>query len=249
MRLAVFVGALALMGLWELLAPARQATVFRPFRWFNNLGLIACGTALVWLVMPLLPLGAAQLAEQRRWGLFNRVSWPFEVELLLAFVILDFMIYLQHAAFHFIPQLWRLHRVHHADVDVDASTGVRFHPLELVLSMCVKLGAVFLLGAHWIAVLAFELALNAVTIFNHANVSVPGDSWLRWLVVTPDMHRVHHSTASDETDSNFGFNLPWWDRLLGTYRAAARHSTLGLAQYRSGARQSLGWMLTLPFKP
>jgi sterol desaturase/sphingolipid hydroxylase (fatty acid hydroxylase superfamily) len=249
MRPAAFLITLVFMGAWELLLPRRPTTVFRPFRWFNNLALVAAGTALVWLVMPLLAVDAAKLAEARRWGLFNRIDLAPELEWALAFVLLDLAIFLQHAAFHFIPLLWRLHRVHHTDLDVDSSTGLRFHPLELLVSMMIKVAVITGLGAHWIAVLLFEIVLNAVTLFNHANVRAPWDGFLRLFIVTPDMHRVHHSLGAEDTDSNFGFNLPWWDRLFGTYKAETRQASLGLPQYRAGTKQTLPWLLTLPFRP
>ena len=252
-RLAVFVGLLALLALAESLAPRRQLTVSRGFRWINNVALIAVGTAALRLVFPVLAVVFAGIAQERGWGLFNLVDAPHWLSVAVSFVVLDFVIYLQHRLFHAVPLFWRLHMVHHADPDIDASTGVRFHPIEIVLSMAIKFGAIALLGAPALAVLLFEIVLNATSIFSHANWRLPLgiDRVLRWLVVTPDMHRVHHSIIRRETDSNFGFNFAFWDRLCGTYRSQpeAGHDamTIGLPQFQAERRQNLLWMLLLPF--
>jgi len=211
-------------------------------------------TVLGRIVAPTGAVGFALFAEQRALGLFNRVVLPVWLELLLALFLLDLAIYLQHRLFHYVPVLWRLHRVHHADLDVDVTTGARFHPVEILLSLGIKFLVVVPLGAAPLAVLLFEIALNATSMFNHSNVRVEPaiERVLRWLVVTPDMHRVHHSAVRRETDSNFGFNFPWWDRLFGTYRAQpeAGHEgmTLGIEQFRDPKELRLHRMLVQPFR-
>jgi sterol desaturase/sphingolipid hydroxylase (fatty acid hydroxylase superfamily) len=252
-RLGCFASVLLLVAIWEALAPRRRPTVGRPVRWLSNLGLVALDTLLVRFLVPLGAVGMALLAAERGWGVFNNVPVPAWLAVALAVVALDLVIYLQHVMFHAVPLLWRLHMVHHADLDFDATTGVRFHPVEILLSLGIKLGAVTLLGAPALGVLLFEVLLNATSLFNHGNVRLPAwlDRVLRLLVVTPEMHRVHHSVRPRETNSNFGFNLPWWDYLLGTYRAQPaeghEHMTIGLKQFRDErVADRLGWMLVLP---
>ncbi len=253
-RLGCFAGVLLLMALWEWLAPRRQPTVGLPLRWSSNLGLVVLNSVVARLVMPLGAVGVALLAGEQGWGLLNNLALPGWLAFLIAVVGLDLAIYLQHVLFHAVPLLWRLHMVHHADLDFDASTGVRFHTLEILLSLGIKLAVIVLLGASATAVLVFEVLLNATSLFNHGNVRMPGwlDRLLRLLVVTPDMHRVHHSVLPRETNSNFGFNLPWWDYLFGTYRsqpaAGHRDMTIGLEQFRDERKADrLHWMLLLPF--
>ncbi|MEE8305662.1 MAG: sterol desaturase family protein [Gammaproteobacteria bacterium] len=251
-RLIAFAGVFGLMAAWELFAPRRTPTIGRPVRWANNLGLIVVGTGLVRIVFPVVATGFAMLVQAKGWGLFNSIAVPGGVAMVGAVLILDFAIYLQHLMFHAVPIFWRIHRVHHADLDFDVTTGVRFHPVEIVLSMLVKLGVVAIIGPPVLAVLVFEIMLNATAIFNHSNAAIPIglDRWLRWWVVTPDMHRVHHSAIRKETDSNFGFNLPWWDRLFGTYRAqpAAGHHAMiiGLPIFRSRRELRLDRLLVQP---
>jgi sterol desaturase/sphingolipid hydroxylase (fatty acid hydroxylase superfamily) len=210
-------------------------------------------TLLTRIVAPAGAVGFALFAETRGWGLFNIITWPAWLELLLALLVLDLAIYLQHRVFHYVPVLWRLHRMHHADLDVDVTTGARFHPIEILLSLGIKFFVIVPLGAPPLAVLLFEIVLNATSMFNHSNVLVPQaiERLLRWLVVTPDMHRVHHSILRPETDSNFGFNFPWWDRLFRTYRAQpeAGHETmmLGIEQFRDPKELRLDRMLAQPF--
>ena len=253
-RLGAFLGVFALMALWEALAPRRHQAVGRWTRWPSNLGVVVVDTLVVRVLFPTAAVGMALLAGQRGWGLFNLLPVPSWVAVPASVVLLDLAIYAQHVAFHAVPILWRLHRMHHADTEFDATTGVRFHPIEIVLSMVVKFAVVVALGAPALAVLVFEVLLNATSIFNHSNVRLPGraDRILRWLVVTPDAHRVHHSVLRRETDSNFGFNLPWWDRLFGTYRAQpeAGHEgmTIGIEQFRSPADLRLDRMLLQPFR-
>jgi sterol desaturase/sphingolipid hydroxylase (fatty acid hydroxylase superfamily) len=195
----------------------------------------------------------AILAGEQNWGILNQVDWPMWLEILLAVVVLDLVLFLQHVMFHAVPLFWRFHMMHHADLDCDVSTGLRFHPVEVVLSMGIKLGAVILIGPTPVAVLVFEVILNATSMFNHSNIWMPTtiDGALRWIIVTPDMHRIHHSMLPRETNSNFGFNLPWWDRLLGTYREEPLQGytdmKLGLEQYRDPRRLTLGGILALPF--
>lgn len=252
-RLGFFVGMLALMAVWESLAPRRAPTAPRANRWIANLGVVVLGTVAVRLVVPVTAVGMALLAQERRWGLLNHLDVPDWLALVAAALALDFAIYLQHVMFHAVPAFWRLHRMHHSDVDFDATTGVRFHPFEIVLSMGIKLAAIAVIGPSPLAVLVFEVALNATSLFNHGNVSMPAglDRALRLLVVTPDMHRVHHSAIARETNSNFGFNFPWWDRLFGTYRAQPEKGhpgmTIGLDQYRDPGKLGLLRLLVQPF--
>jgi len=220
-RLAAFLGVLAAMALWELAAPRRRREIPRVIRWTNNLALVVLDTVILRLSFPILAVGLAVMAEERGWGLFNNIDVPIWAAVVLSMLLLDLAIYLQHVMFHAVPGLWRLHRMHHADLDFDATTGLRFHPIEILISMGIKLAVVAALGPPAVAVLLFEVILNTTALFNHANVDLPRpvDRVLRLFVVTPDMHRVHHSVDPRETNSNYGFNLPWWDRLLGTYIA------------------------------
>jgi sterol desaturase/sphingolipid hydroxylase (fatty acid hydroxylase superfamily) len=252
-RLAFFLGTFAAMAAWEALLPRRRRTVSRWRRWPSNLGVVALNTLLLRLTIPVAAVGLAALGEERGWGLLNSLPLPTGAKIVAAVVLLDLAIYLQHVMFHAVPVLWRLHRMHHADLDFDVTTGARFHPIEILLSMILKLGVVAALGAPAIAVLIFEVLLNATSVFNHGNVGLPAaiDRVLRWIVVTPDMHRVHHSIVPNETNSNFGFNLPWWDRLLGTFRAEPEAGqvgmTIGLDSFRDPAALRLDRMLLQPF--
>jgi sterol desaturase/sphingolipid hydroxylase (fatty acid hydroxylase superfamily) len=253
-RIACYAAAFAALGLWEMLAPRRPRSIERTRRWPGNLGILAIDALAVRVLVPTAAVGAAVLAAERGWGLFNLAGMPLPLAAILGFLILDLAIYVQHFVFHHVPVLWRLHRMHHADLDIDVTTGVRFHPIEILLSMAIKIVIVVVVGIPALAVLIFEVALNATSMFNHANVAMP--SWLdrivRLFVVTPDMHRVHHSISRAETNSNFGFNLPWWDRLFGTYRAApqAGHSgmTIGLPVFRDPAELRIDRLLTQPFR-
>lgn len=253
-RLGVFAAVLALLMAWELLAPRRQPTVGRWRRWPGNVGVVLIDTLLVRLLFPTAAVGLALVAEAKGWGLLNLVAAPDWLALLATIILLDLIIYAQHVLFHAAPLLWRLHRMHHADLDIDVTTGVRFHPVEILLSMVIKLGAVVVLGAPALGVMIFEVLLNATSMFNHSNVRLPVgvDRWLRRILVTPDMHRVHHSIVTRETNSNFGFNLPWWDWLFGTYRAqpAAGHvaMTIGLPQFRDPSELRLDRMLLQPLR-
>lgn len=253
-RLAAFFGIFALMAIWEAAAPRRARLHTRLQRWTANLGLVVLNGILLRLIFPLAAVGFASFAAERGWGLLNAFMLPDWVTLVLAVVALDFAIWVQHVMFHAVPALWRLHRVHHADPDFDVTTGARFHPVEIVLSMLIKFSVIAVLGAPAAAVLVFEVLLNATAMFNHANLKLPAgiDAGLRRLLVTPDMHRVHHSTEVIEANSNFGFNLSIWDRLFGTYRPAARlpqeSMEIGVAGLTGDPRSvSLTGMLALPF--
>lgn len=253
-RLAAFAGILAAMALWELFAPRREQRIGRGRRWPNNLGVVVVDTLLVRLVFPTAAVGVALVAEARGWGLFHAFDVPYALAVIASVILLDLVIYLQHVLFHAVPILWRLHRMHHADLEFDVTTGVRFHPIEILLSMILKVGVVFALGAPAAGVLIFEVLLNATSMFNHGNVRLPEklDQVLRWIVVTPEMHRVHHSIVSREANSNFGFNLPWWDRMFGTYRVEpeAGHlgMTIGISQFRDPSELRLDRMLIQPFR-
>jgi sterol desaturase/sphingolipid hydroxylase (fatty acid hydroxylase superfamily) len=254
-RLGFFVGIFVVMALWEVLAPRRALTAGKAIRWVNNLGLVALNTLLLRLLFPAAAVGMAAFAADQGWGVLNTVELPFWLAVLLAVIVLDFVIWLQHVMVHAIPVLWRLHRVHHADPDYDLTTGARFHPIEIILSMLIKFATIAVLGPPVVAVIIFEVLLNATAMFNHGNVSLPAriDRVLRWFVVTPDMHRVHHSVEDDETNSNFGFNLPWWDRLFGTYRDQPRGGhegmTIGIRGYNQPRDVSwLPGLLVLPFR-
>jgi sterol desaturase/sphingolipid hydroxylase (fatty acid hydroxylase superfamily) len=253
-RLSAFVGVFALVALWEVLSPRRALTLSRTIRWLNNLGLVALNSLILRLLFPAAAVGMAGFVRDQGWGVFNYIDVAPAVALVGSVVALDFIIYLQHVLVHAIPALWRLHRVHHADLDYDVTTGARFHPLEIVLSMLIKFAAIIVLGPPLVAVLIFEVLLNATAMFNHGNIRLPRgvDRVLRLFVVTPDMHRVHHSVYDDEANSNFGFNLPWWDRLFGTYRDQPRDGhvamTIGIDTFREPRQVSwLPGILIMPF--
>jgi len=247
-------GVFTLMAVWELMAPRRSLTVSKVVRWTNNLGLVILNTAILRLLFPAAAVGVAMFTSAHGWGVLNHFAVPLPVAVVLSLVALDFIIYLQHVLMHAVPVLWRLHRVHHADPDYDVTTGSRFHPIEIVLSMLIKFAAIVVLGAPPLAVVIFEIILNAMSLFNHGNVRLPLgiDRVLRLIVVTPDMHRVHHSVEGNEANSNFGFNLSIWDRICGTYIDQPRkgHSamTIGINDYREPRLVSwLPGILALPF--
>lgn len=252
-RVAIFAAAFALIATSEMVAPRRPLTVPRRSRWPSNLAIVLLNTVLVRALLPVTAVSMAMLAEERGWGLFHS-SGPLPAWLVIpaTVVVLDLAIYLQHVLFHAVPILWRLHRMHHADLDVDVTTGARFHPIEIVLSMLLKFGAIATLGAPPLGVFVFELLLSTGSLFNHGNLRLPlrVDGILRWIVVTPDMHRVHHSAAPEETNRNFGFTLSWWDWIGGTYRAqpAAGHAgmALGISQFRKVSDLRLDRLLLQP---
>ncbi len=253
LRLAAFLSIFAVIALWEIVASRRPLLVSKKERWFNNLGIILIDSLVLRILLPAGAVGIAMKAAEAKWGLFNYLSLPETISVVLAVLILDMVIYLQHLMFHATPILWRLHMVHHADMYLDLTTGLRFHPIEIIISMLIKMTVIAALGPPVSAVVIFEILLNGTAMFNHGNIRLPSalDRFLRWVVVTPDMHRVHHSVTIRETNSNFGFNLPWWDRLFGTYRdqPVAGHETmkLGLSQFRNSRNLILGRLLLLPF--
>jgi sterol desaturase/sphingolipid hydroxylase (fatty acid hydroxylase superfamily) len=258
LELAIRVGGaaavFAAMAIWEWYAPRRRMITGRAPRWPGNLGILAIDIVAVRLLIPTAAVGVALIAAEHGWGLFRLLGVPYWAALVTGVIVLDLVIYLQHVVFHHVPVLWRLHRMHHADVDIDVTTGLRFHPLEILLSMLIKMAAVAALGVPAVAVVIFEVLLNATAMFNHSNVALP--PWLdriaRWVVVTPQMHQVHHSIEREETDSNFGFNLPWWDRMFGTYRAAPRAGekgiVIGLPIFRDLTELRITRLLTQPFR-
>jgi sterol desaturase/sphingolipid hydroxylase (fatty acid hydroxylase superfamily) len=253
-RLAVFITIFALMAVWEIAQPCRRQSYTRLQRWSGNLGITLLNSLLLRLLFPAAAVGFAALISEKGWGLLNLTTLPYWLNVLIAVTLMDMVIYLQHVMVHAVPALWRLHRVHHADPDYDLTTGARFHPIEIILSMLIKIAAIAALGPPIIAVLIFEVLLNGMAMFNHGNVSLPKsiDRKLRWLLVTPDMHRVHHSLIPNEANSNFGFNLSIWDRLMGTYQA---QPILGHQQMQIGVKTlqdpslitKLGGMLIIPF--
>jgi len=252
-RLVAFVGIFVIMVVWEWGAPRRLQVIPRRLRWPSNLGLVALNTLLMRLILPTTAVGVALTVDAKGLGLLNLLGWPEAVNVGLALLMLDLAIYLQHVLFHKVGLLWRLHRMHHADVEVDATNGLRFHPIEILLSMGIKFGVIIVLGVPAVAVVVFEVLLNGLALFNHSNVAVPLglDRVLRWLIVTPDMHRIHHSWDAQELNSNYGFNLTCWDRWLGTYRSMPRDGqvdmTLGLKEWRQGQWLRLDRMLIQPF--
>ena len=254
-RLACFSTIFVVMAVWELAAPRRPRPIGRSVRWPGNILVVVIDTVVVRILLPTSAVTVALAVDAQGWGLLQLVTLPLWVAALLSVVLLDLAIYAQHVVFHYVPVLWRLHRMHHADIDIDVTTGARFHPVEILLSMCIKFALIVILGAPAVGVLIFEVILNATAMFNHSNVNVSAriDRWLRCLVVTPDMHRVHHSIVGRETNSNFGFNLPWWDRIFSTYRAqpAAGHQamTIGIEQFRDPRELRIDRMLLQPLRP
>lgn len=252
-RLSFFFGIFLIIAFFEILHPRRSLATSKSSRWFGNLGVVVIGSAALRAVFPITAVQLAFVANEKGWGIFNAGDLPFWLMVVLSIVILDFIIYLQHVMFHAVPTLWRLHMMHHADLDYDLTTGIRFHPVEILISMLIKFSAIVVIGAPALSVIFFEVILNGMAMFNHGNFHLPitVDRIMRLFVVTPDMHRVHHSVFPSETNSNYGFNLSWWDRIMGTYHAQPRlgHTdmTIGLNQFRDPAKLNLWWMLILPF--
>ena len=252
-RLGFFFGIFIIVAVWELLSPRRRLTTSKPTRWLSNMGIIFIDSLAVRFLLPIPAIGLAVMAETNGWGLLNNINLPLWLTITAGVLALDLIVYLQHVMFHAVPILWRLHMMHHADLDYDVTTGLRFHPLEILISMVIKFSAIAVIGPSALTVILFEIILNGTAMFNHGNIRLPLgiDKVMRLFVVTPDMHRVHHSVTIRETNSNFGFNFPWWDRLFGTYRSqpAVGHEgmTIGLAQFRDAKKLSLPWMLALPF--
>lgn len=254
-RMGFFFGVLVIMALWEVAAPRRKLTVSKTLRWTNNIGLVFFNSFILRILFPAAAVGVAISAKEQGLGLFNVYAVSPYIAVAASVIIMDFVIYLQHVMVHAVPVLWRLHRVHHADPDYDVTTGARFHTFEIILSMLIKFATILLLGPPVIAVILFEIILNATAMFNHSNIGLPAglDRALRWFLVTPDMHRVHHSVEDDEANSNFGFSLTWWDRVFGTYRDQPRGGhegmSIGIHKYRD--TKDVSWltgMLTLPFR-
>jgi len=252
-RLTAFAAIFLAMAVLEILRERRELQTSKTRRWATNIGITVTDALLVRLVFPMGAIGVGYFAAQLEWGLFHVVSVPHWMAVLAAFVALDFVVWLQHVVFHAVPALWKLHMMHHADLDFDVTTGTRFHPVEMLISMGVKSAAILLLGAPVLGILVFEMLLNGTAMFNHANLAIPKpvDRLLRLFVVTPDMHRVHHSAKPNETNTNFGFNLPWWDYLFGTYRDQPEKGhdgmTIGLEQIRDPAKNTYLHLLVLPF--
>jgi sterol desaturase/sphingolipid hydroxylase (fatty acid hydroxylase superfamily) len=252
-RLIVFLAIFTAVALFEIKSPRRNLTISKEFRWINNLAIVIGNPLLLRLVFPILALDMAVIAHERSWGLLNILELPNWLGIVAGIILLDLVIYLQHVMFHAIPLCWRLHMMHHADLDFDLTTGLRFHPIEIMLSMGIKISAICVFGPSLISVLFFEIILNGMAVFNHGNIKIPTqlDRFLRYFIVTPDMHRVHHSVIIRETNSNFGFNLSWWDRLFGTYKAQPEKGhvgmTIGLSQFRDFKKLTLPWLLALPF--
>ncbi len=250
-RLAFFFGIFSIVALWEYFFPRRNYSLGRKKRWLNNITVIILNSAAVRFLVPVVPIAVAMQGAATGRGLFNILSMNPFLEAVISFVILDFIIYLQHLMFHAVPLFWRLHMVHHADLGIDVTTGLRFHPIEILISLLIKITVIYALGPSVVVVIIFETALNGTAMFNHGNIYINPriDSLLRLVIVTPDMHRIHHSVAIGETNSNFGFNLPWWDRLMGTYRAESykkqKEIIIGLSQYRE--HLSFAAMMTIPF--
>jgi len=253
-RLFAFALIFAGMAIWEVLRPRRALVAGRSRRWPSNIGILIVDVLAVRVLIPTAAVGAALFAAGNGWGLFRLAELRLSFAAVLGFLALDLVIYAQHVVFHKVPWLWRLHRMHHADLDVDLTSGLRFHPIEILISLAIKIAVVLALGIPAVAVLAFEVVLNATSMFNHSNIAMPRwlDRLVRFVVVTPDMHRVHHSVRRYETDSNFGFNLPWWDRLFRTYRAEPEDGhagmTLGLPIFRDPKELRLDRLLTQPFR-
>lgn len=252
-RLSIFLGAFVLLALWEWRWPKRELTQNKLKRWFNNIALMVTGTLLVRVVTPMAAIGVAYVVEKQHLGLANHFELPLWLEVVIVFVILDLAIYFQHAMFHVLPVMWRFHRVHHSDLDYDITTGVRFHPVEILISVFIKMFLIVALGAPVLAVILFEIALNFMSMFTHCNIYLNEkmERVLRWFIVTPDMHRVHHSVQENETNSNFAFNISIWDRIFGTYRAEPEAGqlgmTIGMTQFREKKWQNYGGLLSTPF--
>ncbi len=251
-RLSFFFAIFMLLAVWETAAPRRTLTTSKRNRWTINISITLINTLLVRLIFPMAAVGTAFIAKENSWGIFNILSLNNSIFEVIAILMLDLTIYLQHALFHHAPVFWRIHKIHHTDLDVDITTGTRFHPVEIILSMIIKMIMVVIIGASVFSVIVFEILLNGTSMFNHSNISISPkiDRILRLFVVTPDMHRVHHSVIIRETNSNFGFNFPWWDRIFRTYKdqpeAGHTNMTIGLSNFRDARRLTLPYILALP---
>lgn len=252
-RLGSFLGLFALFALWEIASPRRKLLELRRFRWINNFGLIIISSVLVRFIFPTAAVGIALLVEENHWGFLYSFGLPFPVHFFAAFILMDLSLYFQHIMFHALPLFWRFHRVHHSDLDCDITTGLRFHPFEMVISILIKFVTIASIGAPVIAVVIFEIILNAAAMFTHSNIKMTKsiESLLRWFIVTPDMHRIHHSLNVYETNNNFGFFISIWDRFFGTYlkqpEKGHENMQIGLKNFRKGRWQDLRWLIYLPF--
>ncbi len=252
-RLSIFLGGFTLLALWEWRKPKRPLTQDKIKRWLNNIALVVSSTIVVRLLVPTAAIGIAYIAEQQQLGFANHIEIPFWLKVVVTFILLDLTIYLQHAMFHVLPLMWRFHRVHHSDLDCDITTGLRFHPVEILLSILIKFAIIVTLGAPVLAVILFEAVLNLLSMFTHSNIQLDTkfDRMLRWFIVTPDMHRVHHSTLENETNSNFSFNISLWDRIFATYKAQPQAGqqgmTIGLDLFREPSWQSFKGLIYMPF--
>ncbi len=252
-RLSAFFGVLFIIGLWEIRFPRKKLTASKTVRWFGNLGITFINGLALRVSLPIMAVGMAVYCRENSWGLLNVFKVNDGLAIVIAVMLMDFIIYFQHVLFHSVPTLWRLHRMHHTDLDLDVSSGSRFHPIEICLSMLIKLSAIAVIGPLPAAVVVFEVFLNVTAMFNHGNIFIPLglDRIIRWILVTPDMHRVHHSLIRKETNSNYGFGLSWWDRIMGTYTQApeAGHSnmTIGIEIFRDPKFLKLHWLLIQPF--
>lgn len=252
-RLISFFGLFALLTLWEISSPKRELLQLRQFRWFSNIGLIVISSVLIRFIVPTAAVGVAFHVEENNLGFLNYYELPFVIHFLLAFILMDLSIYFQHVMFHSLPLFWRFHRVHHSDLDCDVTTGLRFHPFEMLISIIFKFLIILSIGAPVITVVIFEIILNAASMFTHSNIKVPHtiERMFRWFFVTPDMHRIHHSIHENETNSNFGFFISWWDRLFDTYISQPQDGhekmELGLSFFREPKWQNLRWLIYLPF--
>lgn len=254
-RLSFFFSILLTMMVWEIFAPRRKQKVSKKIRWVNNISLIVINSIIIRLLFPAAAVGIALWCSQNHLGLLNALDIPQWLKIIIAFLVLDLAIYLQHVLFHYLPIFWKVHKVHHADLDFDVTTGLRFHPIEIILSMLIKFMVIIFIGASIESVIIFEIVLNATSMFNHSNIKLPLmiDKYLRYFIITPDMHRIHHSVIPKETNSNFGFNLSLWDRILATYRANAINNQttmdIGLSEYRNISQtQNLLGMIKMPFE-
>jgi sterol desaturase/sphingolipid hydroxylase (fatty acid hydroxylase superfamily) len=253
-RLGFFLGIFVFIAVLELITPMRQLRISKKIRWFNNLSLVILNTLLLRLFFPVTAVGVALLCTKYNLGILNVIAIPLWLKVVIAFLILDFTIYLQHVLFHYLPLFWRFHKVHHIDLDFDVTTGLRFHPIEIIVSMLIKIFMISFIGAPALAVIVFEIALNGTSLFNHGNIRLATmlDSFLRLVIITPNVHRVHHSNITNETNSNFGFNLIIWDRIFGSYKAEPQkghtNMDIGLKNYNTPKiTQSLKSMLKIPF--
>ena len=253
-RLMMFIGIIIIVAIWEWFRPKRKLSSSKSIRWLNHFSLMLFNSAVMRIALPMLAVEFSIYTERQQWGILHWIDLPFTLEIVLAILVLDGMIYWQHVLFHKVPLFWRFHRMHHTDVDLDVTSGARFHPIEMILSMGLKLGMIFVLGPATLAVFLFEMILNASAMFNHGNIDIPPkvDAFLRLLIVTPDMHRVHHSVISTETNRNFGFNLPWWDRIFGSYQEQPveghEQMQIGIASFRSPKNIWLPLLLWQPFR-